>query len=358
MGRRMKAIIPCAGKGSRLKPLTHTLPKPLAPLANKPILLRTIELIKRTGIFEIGIIVSPETENAIKSAIRAVSNLGVKITYFLQPEPKGIPDALVYSENFLNGSPFLVFLGDNIVDGSLNECIQDFNNSQADALIVLKEVKNPERYGVVELDNANNIINVVEKPEKPVTNLALMGVFVFSGEIFHAIKKNKPSSRGELEITDTILEFIKMGKKIKPHFFNGDWYDIGKIDDLLTANRVVLGNMKDNNIEAQLDESNSLKGFIEIRQGANITNSTIIGPVSISENCQIMDSNIGPYSSIGSYTIIENSSIKNTIIMEHCLLNNIKDLQNSIIGNNSTICKNKASKGLRFFIGSECKLDI
>ncbi len=329
----MKALILAGGKGTRLRPLTDSVPKQLLPVANKPILFYALEQIRESGISDIGIVVSPETGRGIREAI-ANSPIGdVQIAYIVQSEPLGLAHAVKTAREFLADSPFLVILGDNLVQGGVKSFVDEFNEHQPDALILLKEVADPSRFGVAELDSMGKVTNLVEKPEEPKSNLAVVGVYLFTPEIHQAIAQIKPSPRGELEITDAIQEFLRMGKEVRNRVLAGWWLDTGQKKDLLEANRIVLNDCLARDIRGKVDSVSQVKGRVEIGQGTIVNNSLIHGPVSIAEDCRIDNSLIKPFSSIGAGTVIENSSIENVVIMESCRISKVNLVDDIIIRN-------------------------
>tara|TARA_B100000029_G_scaffold515981_1_gene625913 strand:+ start:945 stop:2078 length:1134 start_codon:yes stop_codon:yes gene_type:complete len=341
---KMKALILAGGSGTRLRPLTHSLPKQLIPIANKPIILYAIEHLKQAGINDIGIILSPETGNQI---IRVLNEncTNVSLTYVYQEKPLGLAHAVKTAENYLGDSSFIMYLGDNMIGGGVTNMIEEFNSSKSDAAILLKEIEDPRKFGVAELDQCGNIKSLIEKPKCPSSNLALVGVYVFNKTIHKAIENIHPSNRGELEITDAIQELVDSNYKINTNILRDWWIDTGKKDDLLKANTIILNQQSNSCINGEIDSLSKVIGAVSIEKDTSIINSTIKGPVVIGANSKIINSIIYPYTSIGANCIIENSTLAESVILSKSKISHIAKLRESIIGHRSIVAKSNNSEG-------------
>jgi len=355
----MKALVLAGGKGTRLKPLTNTLSKQLIPVANKPILYYVLEQVSEAEIKDIGIIVSPETGQAIKETVGDGSKWNAQITYISQHQPLGLAHAVKTAQDFLGDSSFLMFLGDNLIQGGVTSFVKEFTTNKVDALVLLKEVPDPRLFGVAELNEKGEITRIVEKPREPKTNLAVPGVYLFTKDVHQAIDRIKPSRRGELEITDTIQQLIDSGKKVRSHILTGWWLDTGKKDDLLEANRVVLDEFVKRDLRGEIDAASQVAGRVGIGQGTSIEHSTIRGPVSIAERCQVRNSFIGPFTSIGTSTVIEHSSIEHSVILGDCRISGIERLADSVVGRSTEVTKGGQNlKAVRLFVGDDAKVEL
>jgi len=355
----MKAVVLCAGKGTRLRPLTNTIPKPLLPVANRPILFYVVDQIREAGITDIGIVISPETGSQIKEAVGDGTKWDAQITCIVQAEALGLAHAVKMAQEFLGESPFLMFLGDNLIEGSIRGFVEEFNAVHCDALILLKEVSDARAFGVAELNGSGKVLSLAEKPKEPKSNLALVGVYLLSPEIHQAIAQIKPSWRGELEITDAIGKLLEDGKEIRSHILAGRWLDIAGKDNLLEANRIVLDRYLERAIEGKTDGQSRILGQVEIRPGTTIENSLIRGPTAIAEDCQIRNSSIGSFTSIGAGTVIDSSSVEGSVILEGCHIAEVQHLVDSVLGRNTEVLRRgRKSRRISLFVGDDAKLEL
>jgi len=353
----MKALILSGGKGTRLRPLTYTCAKQLVPVANKPVLFRVIEAIVAAGITDIGIVVG-DTALEIKAAAGDGSQWGAKITYIQQQAPLGLAHAVKISEDFLTNDRFVMFLGDNVIEGGVTALVEQFAASEWNAQIVLKSVPNPQQFGVAELD-AGRIIRLVEKPAEPKSDLAVVGIYMFDRTIFEAVNSIKPSWRGELEITDAIQYLVDGGQKVYPYIHKGWWIDTGKMEDMLNANRLILEALE-NRVEGSVDSESQLVGKVIIEAGAEIVNSVIRGPAIIGEHTRIVNSYIGPYTSIYHHCLIEETEIEFSMVLENSRIVDIEQrIDHSLIGRNVEITKSPVKpRAYRLVLGDHSRVGI
>jgi glucose-1-phosphate thymidylyltransferase len=352
----LKALVLSGGKGTRLRPLTFTLAKQLIPLANKPVLGYVLDQVAETGMTQTGIIIAPETGHYVKEYVKDGSEWGFDVTYIPQ-EPLGLAHAVKTAKSFLGEESFIMCLGDNLQGQELTAFVQKFRKEKMDALMLLKAVDDPTKFGVVTLDENSNIVELVEKPKEPSSNLAIVGTYIFSSKIFKAIDQIKPSWRGELEITDAIQEMINMGFKVKAETLNTWWLDTGKKDDILTANAKVLDEYTKREIKGVAQET-KIEGRVTIQEKTKVVNSTIRGPCVIGDNCSIEHSFIGPYTSIGNGTKIVDSSIEYSVILENAEITGVDRLEESLIGKNAKVTRNHRNGCLKLHVGDYSEVEI
>jgi len=351
----VKALVLSGGKGTRLRPITHTSAKQLVPVANKPILFYGLEAIAESGINDVGIIVG-DTKNEIKSAVGDGSKFGIKVTYIEQEAPLGLAHAVKIAEDFIKGDEFVMYLGDNLIRDGIKALVDEFRKEKPNSQILLARVPNPQQFGVAELKDGK-IVRLVEKPKQPKTDLALVGVYMFDKNIFEAVNNIKPSWRGELEITDAIQYLVKKGYNVIPHIISGWWKDTGKLEDMLEANRIILDTLRPCNSGAV--ENSTIDGKVVIQKGAEVKNSTIRGPAIIGENCKILNSYIGPFTSVYFNTVVENSEIEHSIILENSHIKDVRKIEDSLIGQNVEIFKSrKKPVAYRIMVGDSSKVEI
>lgn len=352
----MKALILAGGKGTRLRPLTHTMAKQLIPVANRPILHYVMDEIERTSITDVGLIISPETGHDIKESLKD-NPWNCKMTFIIQKEPLGLAHAVQTARDFLKEDDFLMYLGDNLVSQDLKSFTETFRRDRPDGLILLKEVENPTMFGVAEVDKKGEVLKLIEKPKDPPSNLALVGVYLFSSKIHSAISSITPSWRGELEITDAIQHLLEDRRKIMSFILKDWWLDTGKKDDLLEANRVVLDEWVQKDIRGGIDQESRLTGRVVVEDGASIKGSEIRGPAVVGANTVIEDTFIGPYSSIGRNCRIKSSVLEHCVILDDVSIDRVDRLEDSILGRKSVVRKvSKNRHALRLMIGDDAEI--
>lgn len=356
----MKAIILCGGKGTRLRPLTYTGAKQLVPVANKPILWYGIESIVAAGIVDIGIIISPETGEEVKAKTGNGERFGANITYILQEKPAGLAHAVKIAQPFLGDSPFIMYLGDNLIQNDLHLFLNSFKEKNVDALVLLRTVANPSAFGVAKVDAHGQVLQLVEKPKVPPSNLALVGVYFFSNAIHNAISCIQPSARGELEITDAIQHLIDQQKKVEARQLQGWWLDTGKKDDLLEANRIILDTCLKSAVLGEVDDQSQVIGRVEIGARSRIINCTIRGPVTIGSDCYLENCFIGPYSSIADKVSLVDVDLEHSVILQGAFVTGVHQrIVDSVIGQRAHLkSAPQRPKALRFMVGDDCQIEL
>jgi len=353
----MKGLILSGGEGTRLRPLTFTQAKQLVPVANKPVLFYGIEALKEAGIENIGIVVG-DTKKEIKEAAGDGSRWGIRISYIEQEAPQGLAHAVKVSQGFLGDEPFVMYLGDNILKSGIKSLVEEFKEKKPNSLILLTEVPNPQMFGVAELKDGK-VLRLVEKPKKPMNNLALVGVYMFDSNIFEAVNAIKPSWRNELEITDAIQYLVDHSYEVHPHLVTGWWKDTGKIEDILDANRLILESIE-GQIQGKVDEASRINGQIVVEEGVVVQNSIIRGPAIIGADTEIIDSYIGPFTSIQGKCKIIQTEIEHSIVLEGSEIRDVGSrIDESLIGRDVRIFKCSPKPSVyRFMVGDKSEIGV
>ena len=358
----MKALILAGGAGTRLRPITHTRAKQLVPVANKPILFYGIEAMVAAGITEIGVIVG-DTRDEVMTALGDGSQFGATITYIPQDLPLGLAHCVVIARDFLGDDDFVMYLGDNLMEQDLASFVEAFEAARIGdespaAQILLKQVPDPHRFGIATLDDSGNVVQLVEKPADPPSDLALVGVYLFTRRVHDAVAAIEPSPRGELEITDAIQWLVDEGERVRCELLTGWWIDTGKLTPLLEANRLLLEKIE-TDIAGTVDEMSLSDGRVVIAEGAVVTNSTIRGPVAIGAGTTVTDSFVGPFSAIGNDCVVAQSEIEHSVIMNGSSVIDIARLEDSLIGSDAQVKRSKQRpRALRLMVGDHCQIDV
>ena len=353
----LKGLILSGGKGTRLRPITYTSAKQLVPVANKPVLFYGIEAMARAGIEDVGIIIAPETGDEVRAAAGDGSRFGVRLTYIPQDEPLGLAHAVLTAEPFLRDSPFVMYLGDNLLQGGIDDLVASFRSNQPDALILLTQVPDPEHYGVAELDNGS-VVRLVEKPSEPKTNLALVGVYMFTACVHDAARAIAPSARGELEITDAIQHLVDERMRVEPHIVSGWWKDTGQLADMLAANRLVLDTIE-RRIDGELVQS-QVDGRVVIEHGARLERCSVRGPAIIGTDARLTDCYVGPYTAVGDGCTIDNAEVEHSILLAGSAVRDLDGrMESSLLGRNVRIGRDgKQPRAYRFLLGDNSDVSI
>lgn len=354
----LKGLILSGGAGTRLRPITHTSAKQLVPVANKPVLFYGIEALVEAGVEEIGIIIAPETGEEIRAAVGDGSDFGAEITYIVQDEPAGLAHAVLTAEEFIGDSPFVMYLGDNLLRDGLRGLVATFRAEEPHALILLTPVAEPEHYGVAELDG-ERIVRLIEKPKDPPSNLALVGVYLFTPAIFDASRALRPSWRGELEITEAIQGLIDDGHRVQSEVVRGWWKDTGQLDDMLDANRLVLEELE-TRLEGEVDGDSRIEGRVVVEPGARLVRSVVRGPAVIGADARVEDAYIGPYTSIGEGVHVCRSEVEHSIVLSNSVVEDLGTrMEASLLGRDVKLTRSDGMpKTLRLLVGDKCEIEI
>jgi glucose-1-phosphate thymidylyltransferase len=351
----MRALILAGGEGSRLRPLTHTNAKQLIPVAGAPILFHALEAIRDAGITEVGIVIG-QTGDEIRAAVKSGSRWGLAVTYIEQPAPLGLAHAVLTARDFVAGRPFLMYLGDNVLLEGLGRFVEEFERTRPDAQIFLARVPEPERFGVAVLEG-DRVVRLVEKPKEFISDLALVGVYLFDGSIIEAAETLEPSWRGELEITEAIQWLIDHGRTVRAELVSGWWKDTGRPSDLLEANRVMLS-VLEARVEGEIDEGSSISGTVMLAPGAKVIRSELRGPIAIGRDTVIEDSIVGPEVSIERDVWIVRSTVEDSILMQGCQIVDVQGLAGSILGRNVEVRHSGTSGVHRLVVGDQSRIEL
>jgi glucose-1-phosphate thymidylyltransferase len=353
----MKGLILSGGKGTRLRPLTYTSAKQLVPVANKPVLFYGLEAMADAGIRQVGIVVG-DTAAEIRAAVGDGSRWGLEVTYIEQDEPRGLAHAVLISEPYLGHEPFVMYLGDNLLNRGIRHFVEQFAATRPAAQILLTHVPDPQMFGVAELRDGK-VVGLVEKPKAPKSDLALVGVYMFGPAIFDSVKRIRPSFRNELEITDAIQDLIDQGLEVRPHIVDGWWKDTGKLEDMLEANRLILDTL-DRRIEGSVDAASRIEGKVVVEPGAVIERSIVRGPAIIGARARIIHAYVGPFTSIMNDVEIRDAEIEHSIVLEGSVISDLQNrVEDSLIGRNVRIYREPVKpSAFRFMLGDNSEVGI
>ncbi|MEB3299789.1 MAG: glucose-1-phosphate thymidylyltransferase [Candidatus Sericytochromatia bacterium] len=354
----MKGLILSGGKGTRLRPITHTAAKQLVPVANKPILFYAIEAMVEAGIHEIGIIVG-DTHQEVRAAVGDGSAFGARVTYLQQEAPLGLAHAVKIAEDFMSGDDFVMYLGDNLIRGGIKPFVDQFDRDRPDAMILLAHVANPRQFGVAELGTDGRVVRLEEKPVQPRSDLALVGVYLFTRKIFDAVHAIRPSARGELEITDAIQHMIDHDRRVMPHVITGWWKDTGKLADMLEANRIMLDDLE-TSLEGRLEGSSQVQGRVAIAEGAVLVDTVVRGPAVIGPGARLERTFVGPYTSIGPEVTITGSEIEHSIVLAGSRITELDGrITDSLLGKDVEVVRsNQRPRAYRLMIGDHGRIEL
>ena len=353
----MKALVLAGGSGTRLRPITHTSAKQLVPVANKPVLFYGLEAIADAGITDVGVVVG-ETAPAIEDAVGDGSAFGLKVTYIRQEAPLGLAHAVLISRDYLGDDHFVMWLGDSFILGGISALTREFQATLPDALVMLTQVRDPRMFGVAELDDSGRLIGLEEKPREPKSDLALVGIFMFSPAVHDVIPDLVPSWRGELEISEAIQALIDAGRVVRSVIISGFWHDTGNVTEMLEVNRLVLEGVEPA-VRGEVDAASELIGRVVVEEGASVSGSRIVGPVIIGAGSTVTDSYVGPFTSIEQGCDISDSEIEYSIVFRDASIHGVRRIEASLIGRNVQVTRApKVPKAHRLVLGDHSKVQI
>ncbi len=351
----MRALVLSGGEGSRLRPITHTNAKQLIPVANTPILFHVLSAIAEAGIVEVGLVVG-QTADEVRAAVGDGSAWGLDVTYIHQPAPLGLANAVTTAADFVRGEPFVMYLGDNVLMGGIRRFVEEFERHRPDAQIFLARVPEPEHFGVAVLEG-DRVVRLVEKPKEFLSDLALVGVYLFDDSILEAAATLKPSWRGEYEITEAIQWLIDHGRTVRAEMVTGYWKDTGRPEDLLEANRMMLSVLEPR-IAGEVDEASELSGIVVVEAGAKVVRSTIVGPVIVGAGSLVEDSTLGPDVALSASCVVASSRVEDSIAMEGSRIEGVRTVRGSILGRNAEVRHSGVEGVQRLVIGDQSRVEV
>ena len=351
----MKALVLAGGEGSRLRPLTHTNAKQLIPIANRPILFHVLRSIREAGIKQVGIVVG-QTAGEVRAAVGDGSAFGIEVTYIPQEAPLGLAHAVLVAADFVRGEPLVMYLGDNVLLEGIARFVRGFEEHRPDAQIFLARVPEPERFGVVVLDG-DRVVRLVEKPKEHVSDLALVGVYLFDDSILEACASLEPSRRGELEITEAIQWLVDRGRIVRAEMLTGWWKDTGRPEDLLEANRMMLSVLEPT-IDGEVDTASTIEGTVVVEAGAKVVRSRLVGPLIVGVNALVEDSTLGPNVALAAGCVMSGSAVEDSIVMEGSKIIGVRRISGSVLGRGVEI-RHSGQEGLhRLVVGDHGRVEV
>jgi glucose-1-phosphate thymidylyltransferase len=355
----MKGLVLAGGSGTRLRPLTYSGAKQLVPVANRPVLFYVLDNLVGAGVRDIGVVISPETGDEIRAALGDGSRFGASLDYIVQPRPLGLAHAVATARGFLGESDFVMYLGDNLIGTPIAAAVDEFRAApDLAASVMLKEVDDPRQFGVAVIDGAGDVVRLVEKPAVPPSNLALVGIYLFRAGVFDAIARIAPSARGELEITDAIMELIAGGGRVRFARVTSWWLDTGKKDELLRANDVVLGEWLEPAVHGALDAESRLVGPVRVERGARLVRTRVEGPAIVGAGAELVDAEIGPLTSIGDGVVVERSRVEHSVLLVGARIADVPLLRDSLVGKRVVVCPGSPGGALSLTVGDDCVVHV
>jgi len=352
----VKALVLAGGRGTRLRPLTYTMAKQLIPVANVPILHYVMRHLEEAEVRDVGVVLSPETGDQVRASLEA-GRFSLRFTYIVQEAPLGLAHAVKVARPFLGDEPFVMYLGDNLIGRGIRHLVDEFMGRRADALVLLKEVADPRRFGVAELDGSGRVRRLVEKPQHPPSNLALVGVYLFGPAVHEAVDEIQPSWRGELEITDAIQRLVDKGRNVHSAVLDTWWLDTGKKDDLLEANRVVLDEWVRREVAGEVDADSRLVGRVRVEPGARVVRSEVRGPVVVGAGAVVEDSFVGPFTSVGPGCVLRGTVLQHCVLLEGAVVEGVQRLEDSVVGKNAVVRVAAGNhRALRLMVGDDAEV--